>query len=70
MATGSIAHLLRLRLAASSEDDELALDDIVVAAAVAATGVACSCWRSSMAATRLLPVARTIGVRKARFGAA
>ena len=73
LKTGALAHLLRFLLAAaSSEDDELALDDVVVTATAAAeVGVACSCCRSSMAATRLLPaLAAGIGVRRARFGAA
>ena len=72
LKTGALAHLLRFLLAAaSSEDDELALDDVVVTATAAEVGVACSCCRSSMAATRLLPaLAAGIGVRRARFGAA
>ena len=72
---GIFAHLLRFLLAAgSSEVDELALEDVAVAVTAAAAadfGVACSCWRSSMAATRLLPALDAgIGVRRAKFGAA
>ena len=70
---GIFAHLLRFLLAAgSSEVDELALEDVAVAVTAAADfGVACSCWRSSMAATRLLPALDAgIGVRRAKFGAA
>ena len=71
---GIFAHLLRFLLAAgSSEVDELALEDVAVAVTVAAPdfGVACSCWRSSMAATRLRPALDAgIGVRKAMFWAA
>ena len=52
----------------------MALDDVAVAVTAAAAvemGVACSCWRSSMAATRLLPALEAgIGVRRAKFGAA
>ena len=74
MLKGIFAHLLRFLLAAgSSEVDELALEDVAVAVTAAAAadfGVACSCWRSSMAATRLLPLDAGIGVRKAKFGAA
>ena len=52
----------------------MALEDVAVAVTAAAAadfGVACSCWRSSMAATRLLPALDAgIGVRRAKFGAA
>ena len=50
----------------------MALEDVAVAVTAAAAdfGVACSCWRSSMAATRLLPLDAGIGVRRAKFGAA